>query len=223
MNSVNWDYSLYLVTDRSYIGSRELVDCVEEAILGGVTIVQLREKTASSCEFFKLALRLKEVTLANHVPLIINDRLDIALAVDAEGLHLGQEDLPIAIARKHLGQDKIIGISVSKVAEAVLAEQEGANYLGIGAMYVTGTKTDAKIVALEELRKIKEAVSIPVVAIGGIKKENVKEVMGTGIEGISVVSAILAEKSIAEAARTLRKIMENEEESNDSPINKKDV
>lgn len=208
MNSLNWDYSLYLVTDRNYIGERKLTDCVEESIQGGVSLVQLREKTASSREFYELALKLKEITSRYKVPLIINDRLDIAQAIDADGLHLGQDDLPIGTARKYFGQEKVIGISVSNVEEAIQAEKEGADYLGAGAMFATGTKTDARLVSLEELRRIKEAVSIPVVAIGGIKKENAEGIMGTGIDGISVVSAILAEEDIEMASRTLRKITE---------------
>jgi thiamine-phosphate pyrophosphorylase len=205
---LKWDYALYLVTDRSYIGKRCLPDCVAEALEGGVTIVQLREKTASSQEFYALALAVKEVTSRYKVPLIINDRLDIALAVDADGLHLGQDDLPIEIARRHFGENKVIGISVSNVQEAIQAEKEGADYLGAGAMFATGTKTDADLVTLNELQKIKKAVSIPVVAIGGIKKHNATEILSTGIDGISVVSAILAEEDIAGAARTLRNIVD---------------
>jgi thiamine-phosphate pyrophosphorylase len=203
--SLKWDYSLYLVTDRSYIGVRDLIVCVREAIEGGVSLVQLREKIAPSREFYEMAEKLKSLTSRYNVPLIINDRLDIALAIDADGLHLGQEDLPIAVARKHIGQDKIIGISVSNVAEAIQAEKEGADYLGVGAMYATGTKIDAKLVSLAVLEKIKKAVSIPVVAIGGIKKENAVRTMETGIDGISVVSAILAAQDIEQAARELKK------------------
>lgn len=208
MNSLKWDYSLYLVTDRSYIGNRNLLECVTEAIGGGVSLVQLREKTASSREFYELAVSLKEIASGHNIPLIINDRLDIALAVDADGLHLGQEDLPIEVARKYFGPGKVIGISVSNVAEAIQAEKDGADYLGAGAMFATGTKSDAKIVTIEELRRIKEAVSIPVVAIGGIKKENAANIMSTGIDGVSVVSAILAEENMELAAQTLREIID---------------
>lgn len=210
MSSLKWDYSLYLVTDRKYIGPRNLTECVDEALRGGVSLVQLREKTASSREFYELALNLKEVTSRHNVPLIINDRLDIALAVNADGLHLGQDDLSIGVAREHFGGDKVIGISVSNVQEAVLAEKEGADYLGAGAMFATGTKTDAKLLSLEGLRRIKEAVAIPVVAIGGIKEENAPKIMGTGIDGISVVSAILAEEEIEAAAQKLKRIILSE-------------
>ncbi|NLI93890.1 MAG: thiamine phosphate synthase [Peptococcaceae bacterium] len=207
MSKLNWDYSLYLVTDRSYIGKRTLADCVKEAIKGGASLVQLREKTASSREFYELALQLKEITGAFSVPFIINDRLDIALAVDADGLHLGQDDLPIKIAREYFGKNKVIGISVSNVQEAIQAQEEGADYLGAGAIYATGTKLDADLVSLAELKKIKEAVSIPVVAIGGIKKENAASIMATGIDGISVVSAILAEDDIYTASKNLKTIV----------------
>jgi len=206
LNNLLWDYSLYLVTDRSYIGQRKLAVCVQEAIKGGVSLVQIREKTASSREFFELSVELKALASSYQVPLIINDRLDIALAVDADGLHLGQDDLPIEIARKYLGKEKKIGISVSNVSEAILAEKQGADYLGAGAMFATGTKTDAKLVTLEELRRIKEAVSIPVVAIGGIKKNNIESIMDIGINGVAVVSAILAEKDVEGAAKILRNI-----------------
>jgi len=205
--SLHWDYSLYLVTDRSYIGNRNLNDCVREAIQGGVTLVQLREKTASSREFYELALQLKEITGKASVPLIINDRLDIALAVDADALHLGQDDLPIKIARRYFGNKKIIGISVSNVQEALQAQEEGADYLGVGAIFATGTKVDADLVSLRELKRIKETVRIPVVAIGGIKKENAPPILETGIDGISVVSAILAEDNIYLAAKDLKEII----------------
>lgn len=212
MDSLRWDYSLYLVTDRSYIGKRKLTECVEQAICGGVSMVQLREKTASSRDFYDLAMELKEIISGYKVPFIINDRLDIALAVNADGLHLGQDDLSIGVAREYFGQDKVIGISVRNVQEAIQAEKEGADYLGAGAMFATGTKTDANIITLEELRRIKEAVSIPVVAIGGIKKENAGSIMSTGIEGVSVVSAILAEENIKMAAQVLRRIVDRKSE-----------
>jgi thiamine-phosphate pyrophosphorylase len=208
LRDLQWDYSLYLVTDRSYIGAKNLADCVREAIQGGVSLVQLREKTASSREFYKLALELKKVAADLAVPLIINDRLDIALAVDADGLHLGQDDLPIRIARQFFGPDKTIGISVSNVQEAIRAQAESADYLGVGAMYATGTKLDADLVTLEELKKIKKAVSIPVVAIGGIKKENAAGIMGAGIDGIAVVSAILGDEDVRSAAQNLKEITE---------------
>ncbi|MFA6808728.1 MAG: thiamine phosphate synthase [Eubacteriales bacterium] len=205
---MNWDYSLYLVTDRGFIGSRELSLCVEEAIQGGTTMVQIREKIASSRKFYKEALKIKDICKKYRVPFIVNDRMDIALAVDADGLHLGQDDLPIEIARNYFGKDKIIGISVSSVEEAVLAEKQGANYLGAGAVFPTGTKADANYVSPEKLKKITDAVSIPVVAIGGINASNALQVMAGGIDGISVVSAILGRADILQASRELRSLLD---------------
>ena len=206
ISEAKMDYSLYLVTDRELLGKRDLVDSIEQAIQGGVTLVQLREKSVSTLEFLQLALRVKEITSRYHIPLIINDRLDIALAVDAEGLHVGQDDLPMLKARA-LFPNKIIGVSASTLAEAILAQEQGADYLGVGAIFSTTTKTDAPEVSLEQLKLINKSVTIPVVAIGGIKKENLEQVMATGIDGVSVVSAILAEKNILEATKQLKQLM----------------
>ncbi|HWQ43529.1 MAG TPA: thiamine phosphate synthase [Desulfosporosinus sp.] len=197
------DYSLYLVTDRKLLGERDLVQSIELAIQGGVTLVQLREKSLSTREFLELAIRVKEITSRYRIPLIINDRLDIALAVDADGLHVGQDDLPMIKARE-LFPNKIIGVSVSTLTEALLAQQQGADYLGVGAIFRTTTKTDAPVVSLEQLERIKKSVAIPVVAIGGINENNLKRVMTTGIDGVSVVSAILAKESILKATHQLR-------------------
>ena len=176
----NSDLTLYLVTDRRWLGEKTLWDSVEEAILGGVTLVQLREKKISSKEYLELAQRVKEVTDRHDIPLIINDRIDIALAIDADGVHLGPEDLPVPIARKLLGDGKIIGSSAASVDEALLFQAQGADYLGVGAVFPTATKRGTEKVGLEDLRGIKSAVHIPVVAIGGIKAENAKPVMETG-------------------------------------------
>jgi len=162
------DYSLYLVTDRGLMTTPTLEEAVEQAIDGGCTLVQLREKNASSREFYRSAVSVKKVTDRRGVPLIINDRLDIALASGAAGVHLGQSDLPAAAARRVLGPDKIVGVSASTPAQAEAAQAAGADYLGVGAMFPTGTKTDADIISMEELKKIRAAVSIPIVAIGGI-------------------------------------------------------
>ncbi len=199
---VNVDYSLYLVTDRKLLGERNLLQSIELAIQGGVTLVQLREKSISTREFLELAIRVKEITSHYRIPLIINDRLDIALAVDADGLHVGQDDLPMIKARD-LFPNKIIGVSASTLTEAILAQQQGADYLGVGAIFSTTTKTDASAVSLEQLELIKKSVTIPVVAIGGINENNLKRVMATGIDGVSVVSAILAKENILKAARQL--------------------
>lgn len=206
MIKVKVDYSLYLVTDRKILGERDLVQSIELAIQGGVTLVQLREKSVSTREFLELAIRVKEITSRYRIPLIINDRLDIALAVDADGLHVGQDDLPMLKARE-LFPNKIIGVSASTLAEALLAQQQGADYLGVGAVFSTSTKTDAVEVSLEQLEIIKKSVTIPVVAIGGINETNLKQVLATGIDGVSVVSAILAKEDILMAAKQLQELI----------------
>ena len=201
-NSV--DYTLYLVTDRGLLQGRSLEKAVEEAILGGVTLVQLREKDIDTRDFYNIALKIKAITSKYNVPLIINDRGDIALAVDADGVHIGQSDMEAKIVRKLIGEEKIIGVSARNLDEAMEAEKQGADYLGVGAIFGTTTKKDAKNVSIEELKRIKSTVSIPVVAIGGISKENVSLLKDTGIEGISVISAILAEENIKEASKNLK-------------------
>jgi thiamine-phosphate pyrophosphorylase len=201
-NSV--DYTLYLVTDRGLLQGRSLEKAVEEAILGGVTLVQLREKDIDTRDFYNIALKIKAITSKYNVPLIINDRVDIALAVDADGVHVGQSDMEAKIVRKLIGEEKIIGVSARNLDEAMEAEKQGADYLGVGAIFGTTTKKDAKNVSIEELKRIKSTVSIPVVAIGGISKENVSLLKDTGIEGISVISAILAEENIKEASKNLK-------------------
>ena len=207
MHKFSADYSLYLVTDREALCGRDLCQSIELAIKGGVSLVQLREKSVSTREFVQLALRVKEITYAYRVPLIINDRLDVALAVDAEGLHLGQDDMSMLTARQLFGPDKLIGVSATNLTEALLAQQQGADYLGVGAMFSTPTKTDAKLVSLGELELIRKSVTIPVVAIGGINESNLESVMATGIAGVSVVSAILGKENIQVAAQKLRELI----------------
>jgi len=198
------DYTLYLATDRPLLQGRDLFKVVEEAVRGGVTVVQLREKEASSQEFYNIALRMKQLTNKYGVPLIINDRLDIMLAVDADGLHLGQDDLPLPVARKLIGPGKILGWSVSDSEKAREGEKLGADYLGAGAVFATGTKTDAgKPIGLEELGKIKNSVRIPVVGIGGINEKNITRVKDTGVDGVCVISAILAKDDATKASREL--------------------
>ena len=201
------DYLLYLVTDRDLLGNKDLAVTVEEAIKGGVTLVQVREKNVSTLDFFQLALGIKEITTKHGVPFIVNDRIDIALAVDADGVHIGQEDMPLTVARKIVGPTKIIGVSVSTLEEALAAQSEGADYLGIGAVFPTMTKGDANSVSLEDLQKIKAGITIPVVAIGGINKNNILNVMETGVDGAAVVSAIIACSDPYEAALNLRRVM----------------
>lgn len=200
------DYSLYLVTDRSLMTTNTLSEAVEQAILGGCTMVQLREKNISSLDFFKLATEIKAVTDNFGVPLIINDRIDIALAVHAAGVHIGQSDIPAAIVREIIGDDMLMGVSASSVSEAIQAQKDGADYLGVGAMFPTGTKTDATIVSIKELQNIRQSVALPIVAIGGINKENAGLFHDMGIDGLAVVSAIIAQPNIRQAASELKRI-----------------
>lgn len=200
------DYTLYLVTDRDLFPGIRLAAAVGQAIRGGVTMVQLREKNACSRDFYGIALEVKEITDRYSVPLIINDRLDIALAVDAAGVHIGQDDLPARVARKVLsGRGKILGVSAATVAEALQAQADGADYIGAGSVFTTGTKKDVRPLLREELEKIKQAVNIPVVAIGGINESNVRLLQGTGIDGIAVVSAILGSDDVQKAAADLKR------------------
>ena len=176
---------------------------VESALRGGTTVIQLREKDCSSREFYELGLRVKKITERYNAPLIINDRVDIALAVGAAGVHVGQGDLPCKVVREIVGPDMIVGVSAATLEEAVRAEQDGADYLGVGAMYATATKTDTRPVSMEELLKIRAAVKIPIVVIGGINKQTLGNFKGTGVDGLAVVSAIVAQPDPEAAAREL--------------------
>ena len=198
------DYKLYLVTDRDVLKGRDLGKAVEDSILGGATIVQLREKNVTSREFYAIAQKIKAITDKYNVPLIINDRLDIALAVGAFGVHIGQSDMPCIIARKVLGKDKIIGVSVHTLEEALEAEKDGADYLGCGAVFSTSTKKDATNVSYDQLKEIKSRVKIPVVAIGGINEKNLAQLKETNIDGVAIVSAILGKENIKEATENLK-------------------
>ncbi|MBO7159694.1 MAG: thiamine phosphate synthase [Methanobrevibacter sp.] len=206
MRKEDIDYSVYLVTDRRNKTDEEFLNIIEEAIKGGTTIVQLREKTASTKEFYELALRVKEITSRYGVPLLINDRIDIALAVDSEGVHIGQDDMPADIAREIIGDDKILGVSASTVDEAKKAEMDSADYIGSGAVFPTATKDDADSVSKEELKEIVDSIDIPVVAIGGITVKNANTLKGSGIAGFSVVSAIMSAEDPKEASRKLKEI-----------------
>lgn len=198
------DYSLYLCTDRSIMTAPTLEQAVNDAIKGGCTVIQLREKHCTSREFYDLALSIKRITSYYGVPLIINDRLDIAAAVDAEGVHLGQKDLPADIARAIIGEEKIIGVSANNLQLAIKAELDGADYIGVGAVFGTTTKQDAKSITTDTLKEIRSAVKIPMVAIGGIKRSNISLLNGTGINGVAVVSAILGSDDITSSARELK-------------------
>ena len=211
---MNFDYTLYLVTDRQLMSCDSLTEAVEQAILGGCTMIQLREKELSSLEFYNQAVAVKQVTDKYHIPLIINDRIDIAMAVQATGVHIGQHDLPAAAVRKVIGENMLLGVSASSIAEAIQAQQDGADYLGVGAMFPTGTKTDADSVSMEELQKIRTAVSLPIVVIGGISKGNTGRFKPMGIDGLAVVSAIIAHSDIKAAAAELKDLFCGKEKKN---------
>jgi thiamine-phosphate pyrophosphorylase len=204
----NIDYSLYLVTDRDVLKDKDLYLALEEAIKGGVTLVQLREKHLSSLEFYNTALKVKEITDKYNIPLIINDRLDIALAVDAAGVHLGQNDMPASAARKLIGPDKILGVSAATIEEAKIAERDGADCIGVGAMFPTATKQDARAVSVELLKEIKKSITIPVVAIGGINENNIEQLKSANIDGFAIVSAILGKANIKVAAERMKALIE---------------
>ena len=204
MNCDKKDLLLYAVTDRSWLNGRTLYEQVEEALKGGVTFVQLREKNLDDTAFLQEAKEIKELCARFHVPFVINDNVDIAAEIDADGVHVGQSDMEAGDVRKKLGPDKIIGVSAQTVEQALRAQAHGADYLGVGAVFPTGSKADAVEVSHDTVREICRAVDIPVIAIGGITRENVIELKGTGICGIAVISAIFAQQDIEEAARTLK-------------------
>lgn len=201
---MNIDYTLYLCTDSGLMSCKTIEESVERGILGGCSVVQLREKNASSLELFQLAVRVKRITDKYNVPLIINDRLDICLAAGAAGVHLGQSDLPCAEARKILGADKIIGVSAATTEEASKAQADGADYLGVGAVFTTSTKTNTRPVTAETIRGIRAAVTIPFVVIGGVNPQNITQLYGLGIDGAAVISAVISQPDITEAARVMR-------------------
>lgn len=200
------DYSIYLVTDDGCLQGRALIDCVREALEGGVTLVQYRAKTASSAEMYAEALQLKALCDSFKVPLIINDRLDIAMAVGAAGVHLGQDDLPCSAARKLLGEDYIIGVSAHNPAEAKAALQSGADYLGCGAVFGTATKADVKKLGTDGLAAICKAKGLPVVGIGGVTADNYREVRAAGADGAAIVSGILAQPDIRTTVRAIARV-----------------
>lgn len=200
---------LYAVTDRSMTNENNLAAQVEEAILGGATLVQLRDKSLSYDELIQEATKLHELTLRYRIPLIINDNLEAVREVKAEGIHLGLSDMAVRDARRILGEEKIIGASAHTVEEALTAQADGADYLGVGAVFSSSTKKDARPLSRETLTAICQAVSIPVVAIGGITKENLSFLMNTGIDGVAVVSALFAEKNVKAAARQLTELVRN--------------
>ncbi len=209
------DYSLYLVTDRMLMSTKTLGEAVEQAVIGGCTMVQIREKEILSLDFYVLASEMKKITDRYGIPLIINDRIDIAMAVGAAGVHIGQKDIPADIARKVIGKDMLLGVSAVSAAEAVNAAKAGADYLGVGAMFPTGTKPDAGFVSMEELGRIRKAVDIPIVVIGGISKENAMLFQPMGIDGLAVVSAVIAQPNIKKSAADLKSLFFGKEAVNE--------
>ena len=199
---------LYAVTDRTWVGNQSLIEQVEEAIKGGVTCVQLREKELEEEAFLSEAIELKNICSRYQVPFIINDDVEVAIKCGADGIHVGQKDMEAGNVRAMVGEDMIIGVSVQTVEQALAAQKAGADYLGVGAVFTTTTKLDANSVSHETLKEICETVSIPVVAIGGINKSNILGLSGTGVDGVALVSAIFAAKDIASECVILRSLSE---------------
>jgi thiamine-phosphate pyrophosphorylase len=208
------DYSLYLVTDRGLSRGRSSLEIVSAAVQGGVTVVQLREKDCSTRDFIEQALTIKEFLKDRGVPMIINDRIDVAQAVKADGVHLGQSDMPLAVAKKILEDSMIIGISAESLQDAVEAEKGGADYLGVSPIYATPTKTDtAAPLGLAGLREIHKAVRLPLVGIGGLNRDNAAEVIRSGADGVAVVSAIVAADDPQAAADALKQIIQEAQQT----------
>lgn len=194
---------LYAVTDSSWLNGRSLAQDVEDVLKAGATFIQLREKNADYDQMLKLAKEIKALTDKYHVPFVIDDNIDVAVAVDADGVHVGQSDTEAKKAREILGENKIVGVSAGNLKEAIEAEKNGADYIGIGAMFPTDTKKDHTDITFEQAKEITEAVNIPVVAIGGINKNNILQLKGTGVDGVAVISAIFAQDDRYKAAKEL--------------------
>lgn len=202
------DLSVYVISDRAAGRGRAHEELTEAAIAGGATIVQLREKVLTTRQFVEVAERAREIARRAGVPLIINDRVDVALAVDADGVHVGPDDLPVALARRLLGPHKIVGASVGTIEEAVAAERDGADYLGVGSVFATASKADAgEPIGIAGLREIARAVHLPVVGIGGIDPSNASEVIAAGAAGVAVISAVLGAEDVTAAARRLMEVV----------------
>lgn len=199
---------VYGVTDASWTGRFTLLEQVEQALKGGVTCIQFRDKQLENDAFLREAKKMKVLCEKYHVPLIINDHVDIAVRCGADGVHVGQKDMEAKEVRKLVGEKMIIGVSARTVEQAIQAEQAGADYLGVGAVFGTSTKMDAEKISLERLKEICQAVTIPVVAIGGVQKDNFPELAGTGVAGAALVSAIFSAQNIEEECRNLRNISE---------------
>jgi thiamine-phosphate pyrophosphorylase len=212
---VHWD--LYVITGREAAGDRPLAEVVQAAIAGGATIVQLREKSATTREIIQLGQVLHRITRESDIPLIVNDRVDIALALDAEGVHVGEEDMPAALARDLIGPDRILGVSAGTVEEARQAEEDGADYLGVGDIYGTPSKPGAGVpIGVQGLREIARSVSIPVVGVGGITADNAAAVIEAGAAGVAVISAVVGAPDPEAAGRQLREVIHNSKRSRSS-------
>ena len=199
------NYSIYLVTDHNCLQGRDFLGCIENALQGGVTLVQLREKNVDGGIFLQRALIVKALCDKYNVPLLINDRIDIALACQAAGVHLGQDDIPPSVARAILGPDAIIGVSAHSCEEAIAAEKDGADYLGVGAVFPTNSKDDASEVGLNMLKEIRQISKLPIVGIGGINAQNYAQVRAAGAQGAAIISGIIAADDIAEAVRKIKR------------------
>ncbi len=213
INCEKKDLLLYAVTDRSWLNGETLYSQVEKSLKGGASFIQLREKKLDEEHFLEEAKEVKKLCAKYRVPFVINDNVDIALAIDADGVHVGQSDMEAGNVREKLGPDKIIGVSAQTVEQAILAEKRGADYLGVGAVFATTSKDDAAKVSHETVKAICEAVTIPVIAIGGISQSNVAELSGLGLCGIAVISAIFAQPDIEAATKALRESTEKMVES----------
>jgi len=201
------DLSLYVITDEKIGLGRSHTFLAEEALKGGATVIQLRDKEKSGRELYKIGVKLREITKKYGALFIVNDRLDIALAVGADGVHLGMNDLPISVARRIAGNNFIIGASVSSPEEAVLAEKEGADYISAQSIFETSSKEDVKVIGLEGLKAIVKVSSLPVIAIGGINRDNVRDVMKTGVKGIAVISAVVSKEDVRSVTEELKRLI----------------
>lgn len=205
-----FDWKLCLVADAEIVGERDVFSSIIEAVEAGVTLVQLRAKKLKTREFLEMSLKVTEILRLKNIPLIINDRVDIALSCGADGVHLGQHDLPVPIARNILGRNKVIGFSVNTAKEAIKAEEQGADYLGVGPIFFTQTKEDLRpLLGLKGFRDIRKKANLPILAIGGINAENAKELIEAGADGVAVVSAILMAEDIRQATRELKEAIEH--------------
>lgn len=203
------DFKLYVIIDRKACGGRDLVYVAEEAIAGGTDIIQLRDKDTSVSEILKVGRVIRDLTHKKKIPLIINDRVDIAVAVGADGVHLGQGDLPIEAARSMMGSEKLIGLSTHSLPEALAAEKKGADYIGVGPIFLTPTKPDYKAVGIDLIKEVRDKVKIPFVVIGGIAESNIDEVLAAGARRVAVVRAVCGAEDVRGAAKRLKERLNN--------------